>query len=216
MKICVVGWYYYEDFYRKLEQVHERYPVIIIAHRKNEISYLPTVERENIGLEWGAYNHYLMNVWDGGDVLFTHDDTFVSDMRAFDKIAKIGEDIAFIHKYKEEAEANMVVHGRSFLASEKFLSFCKEQGGFWYDKENRGENYREDQSHNEGSRHMISYLIKWQEKFSTMIATIPEYCNGFRGQVGIDGLIKESFHLGYSKTKRESKEWLSKFVPIHG
>ena len=214
MKICVVGWYYYPEFYRQLEQVHEKYPVTIIAHRKNEISDLPTIERENIGLEWGAYNYYLMNVWDGGDVLFTHDDTLVSNLKAFDKIAGIGEDIAFIHRYKEEAEANIVVHGRSFFTSDRFLSFCKSHGGFWYDQENLGENYRQDGSHNEGSRHMVEFLWHYKDEFSTMVATVFDYANGYRGEIGINGLMKESFNLGYSAKKRETKAWLSNFNPI--
>lgn len=210
MKICVCGWYYYPEFYRCLEEVHHIYPVTVIAHRPNTISNLPTVERENAGLEWGAYNHYLMNVWNGDSVLFTHDDTIIIDTNVFDKISKLTLDCTFIFRDTQEAEANIYIHGRAVLMSERYLLFCKESGGFWYDKENHGENYREDGSHNEGSRKMHDFIYKHINIFDLNFATYQEYFTGYRGSIGIDGLMVESFNLGYSTTKRKTKEWIRK------
>lgn len=214
MKICVCGWYYYPGFYRCLEKVHDFYPVTVIAHRPNTVSHLPTVNRENIGLEWGAYNHYLMNVWNGDSVLFTHDDTIIDNISVFDKISKLGQDCTFIFRDKEEAESNIYVHGRAVFMSEKYLLFCKENGGFWYDKENHGENYREDGSHNEGSRKMHDFIYKYIDTFHLNFATYQDYFTGFRGNIGIDGLITESFNMGYSTLKRETQEWMKELKPL--
>ena len=67
MKICVVGWYLYEPFYLQLKKVHQNYPVMVVSHQKDKSYYgLPHVEIPNIGLEFGAYDYYLKNLWDDG------------------------------------------------------------------------------------------------------------------------------------------------------
>ena len=169
MKICVVGWFLGEDFYAALKRV--QYPTIIISHNDDEEKVkslnLPYRMLENIGLEFGAYDYYLKNVWDGeSDVLFTHDDTQVSDDSVFDRIAALGGqlDQAYLFKNKNEEVNNGGKHGRAIFMSAKLLSFmlnyecdCKEakdyfdnhnpkdvlkgcglHTGFWFDSNNYG------------------------------------------------------------------------------
>jgi len=169
MKICVCGWYLLPDFLDMLSLVHEKYPVHIVSHTKRIGSVGPGVPfcyTENIGLEWGAYDHYLKIHWDGeSDVLFTHDDTMVEDPGVFDEIAGLDWDQAYIFKSPEEEKNNGGKHGRAVFMSARFLEFVKNYScdcpqsqdrpdlhhnhgsilpgtgphrGFWFDPENDG------------------------------------------------------------------------------
>lgn len=172
MKICICGWYYYEDFYKKINLVKDKYEVMIVAHRDDKFKLdsigLPYIIKENIGLEFGAYDYYLKNIWDKeSSVLFMHDDVAIKDIIAFDKIAKLeedGVDQAYIFKSEAEQVNNGGKHGRAIYISKKLLSFmlnykcnCEESkdhydshnpdtillgipdhNGFWYDPLNKG------------------------------------------------------------------------------
>jgi hypothetical protein len=74
MKVCVTGWYYNKPFLEVLSKV--KYPVTIVGNRDNPaIKNFNHVLRDNTGLEFGAYDHYIKNCYDGNDsVLFIHDD----------------------------------------------------------------------------------------------------------------------------------------------
>jgi hypothetical protein len=95
-----------------------------------------------VGLEFGAYQQYLAEYWDGhSDVLFMHDDTIVTDSGAFDQIAALSEKgihQAYIFNNESEEIANQGKHGRAIWCSATFLKQLKANGGFPYDRDNTG------------------------------------------------------------------------------
>ena len=125
MKICVCGWYFYPEFMKQLKQVSRKYPVAVVAHKQQEID-LPHVYTPNVGLEWGAYNHYLMRFYDGKDkVLFIHDDMEVYDLKFFDDINDSKLDVGFVFRNESESKWAFGAHGRAIIMSEKFLNYTK-------------------------------------------------------------------------------------------
>ena len=157
MSICVAGWYLskFDECYMVLHRVKDKYPVHVVSNR--ESPYLQTIDlpytvRENTGLEWGAYNHYLMHIWDGeSNVLFMHDDiafhpfvTSGSDVvppeKMFDNLAALDGviDQCYVFSSRAEDVENYSRHGRMVWMSKAFLSKAKELGGFWYDDKNKG------------------------------------------------------------------------------
>jgi len=159
VRICVVGWYFDDDFYSSLWRVNSphayknvTYPVFVIAHRDDEFLHncdLPYLLQENIGLEWGAYNQYLMKIWDGNEsVLFMHDDIkllplvtddgVVPGELVFNKLAEIKYDHVYIFQNRIEDVLNYGMHGRMVYFSERVLRLFKSQGGFLYDGMNKG------------------------------------------------------------------------------
>lgn len=151
MNICVCGWYYKSGFLDFLRSVKDDYNIQIVSHKKlspsaiNDLC-LPYIEKPNIGLEFGAYNHYLMSVWDKEtDVLFCHDDTHVSDKSVLLEISSLDCDCSFIFKNEEDASQNkghnrMPFHGRGIFVKRKLLRKFFEDGGIWYDENNNGYN----------------------------------------------------------------------------
>lgn len=160
LNICVCGWYLeeYSEFYRNLQTLNKIYPVHIVSHKDSD--YLKTLDlpytvRENTGLEWGAYNHYLMNIWDGqSDVLFCHDDITMNPTAIeghiyppeflISKIAELKVDQAYIFGSRHEEVENYGKHGRMIFMSKEFLTRIKAAGGFWYDTKNQGYTSGED------------------------------------------------------------------------
>jgi hypothetical protein len=179
MKICVCGWYWRYPFLTQLETVQSRYPVFIVSHKcDREIKQamnglkipgdIPFKAVPNVGLEWGAYDYYLKNIWDEeSDVLFMHDDTLVDHPKFFDRAAELGQDQVFIFESEPQAVANQKMHGRCFKCSARFLAFMKQfechcpqsldyvdrhhnlncvlpgtgpHTGFWFDPNNFGHN----------------------------------------------------------------------------
>jgi len=153
MKVCVCGWYYMESIYRDLKEVNETYPVFVVAHKADKIlGDFDYQLRENVGLEWGAYDWYLKNEWDGvSDILFMHDDvrlrpTFseyntVPITKIFRSIEHLSAeyDQVYIFRTLQEKKENFGLHGRAFLASAKLLRHLLEQeDGIWYDANNTG------------------------------------------------------------------------------
>jgi len=165
MEICIVGWYFDLTLLNIMKLV--KFPVTIVSHKKVDkkvYNGFDFVEIPNIGLEFGAYNHYLMNLWKGNNVLFMHDDISLNSIRVFKEIAALKHDVAYIFRDKAEEKANGGKHGRSIFCSSRFLSFvkdftcdcewCKEKEdrhnegntlpkiaphkGFWFDPNNKG------------------------------------------------------------------------------
>jgi len=137
--ICVVGWYFFESFYKELGK--SNFKIHIVAHRNNEVlNSLNHTLTDNVGLEYGAYSYYVRNIWDEkSDVFFMHDDVNVAD---FDSV---------ISKCYKEMKAKDVGHGRItsgkhagysqrfFYMSSSFIKIVKERyDGMWYDRENFG------------------------------------------------------------------------------
>lgn len=153
MKICVCGWYYMESIMRDLKEVNETYPVFIVAHQYDQkLEGFKWRERENIGLEWGAYDWYLKNQWDGkSDILFMHDDvrmrpTFdaydsIPVTMIFGAIERLANeyDQVYIFRSQDERKENNKLHGRAFLATAKLLQYLLDnEGGIWNDVDNTG------------------------------------------------------------------------------
>uniref|UniRef100_A0A6H1Z963 Glycosyltransferase n=1 Tax=viral metagenome TaxID=1070528 RepID=A0A6H1Z963_9ZZZZ len=226
MNICILGWYYDLDFMRVLEAIHPKYPVHIVGHRPNAVSPLPTTVIENVGLEFGGYDYYLKNLWDGiNPVFFTHDDTLVTDMVVFDKIAKIDKDFSFIFYNNRESLSCMGAHGRAFYCSPRFLEHIKSHPckcdmepknhtGFYFDPANKGKvtvdgetimDYTaicDGDSYNKGIKHLYFQLHTLKGNNYLMDKPwkfgediLPDYQYGYRGLVGIEALIGEVNNL---------------------
>ncbi len=160
LDICVCGWYLdkYDDFYMSLHRLNGKYPVFVVSNRESDYLNnidLPFAIRENTGLEWGAYNHFLMNVWKGENgVLFCHDDITLNPTAVegaihppeylFDRIAELKVDQAYIFGSRHEDVENYGKHGRMVYMGRDFLKRVKEAGGFWYDAKNQGYTSGED------------------------------------------------------------------------
>jgi SAM-dependent methyltransferase len=154
VNICVCGWYLeqFDDFYMSLHRLKSRFPVHVVSNKESDYLKeidLPYTVRENAGLEWGAYNYYLMNIWNGEDsVLFCHDDIVLNPSVVegeilppeylFDRIATCGVDQAYVFGSRHEDVENYGQHGRMVFMSARFLTLAKAMGGFWYDDKNHG------------------------------------------------------------------------------
>jgi len=152
MNVCVCGWYYNPDFMRLLRQVHKKHPVSVIGNQPwaDRDGYPYNYhERENRGLEFGAYDYYLKTLWNGGDTLFMHDDmhikpvirghNVVSPVVQFDDIAKFTDDVVFIFRNEQSRLRNVGIHGRVFFASDGFLTdLLQVNHGFDWDENNDG------------------------------------------------------------------------------
>jgi len=183
MEICVVGWHYEPSIYETLSAVRKKYPVTVIAHRESSVPSdfgVPAIPRENTGLEFGAYDYYLRNVWDkSSDVFFLHDDSNagLSSFRKIAALGRTGADQAYINFDRGG-------HGRAIWMSGRILqwllkrecrecSFCKRQrdrynpenplpalnphSGFFYDPFNTGHTTGKPP---EGVRHFNS-AVSW-------------------------------------------------------
>ena len=209
MRICVVGWYFYPEFYDVLKQIMNKYPVFIVSHKGNTGLELPTAEIPNVGLEWGAYHYYLQNIWKDDSVFFTHDDNKIFNIEVFDEIASINKDCSMIFRTEKERQCNVGVHGRAFFCSERFLGFYKSyecrckfskvpHNGFWYDPNNFGftlDGCDEDKNAEitRCTYHMkiVMEKLSKETEFNFQPTIVGDFLYGFRGKIGIDGLISE-------------------------
>ena len=151
MNICVCGWYFFDGFYSELWKIKEKYQIFVVAHKNDpmlKIIDLPYVVIPNTGLEFGAYNHYLMNIWEGGGTLFIHDDIAViptvkdfeikENKEVWDEIADLKTDQTYIFQDREDDIYNAGMHGRMFFMSERLMKWFKDCGGMWHDPLNMG------------------------------------------------------------------------------
>lgn len=176
MQICVCGWYYFPKFFDKLTlAVKQGYDVVVIRHRFGDTKGVRFVDRENTGLEWGAYSYFLKHLWDGEtNVLFTQDDNEVNRDDFWNWCSSIGEDICCLFNNPREAAYNSYAHGRMLFTSGKFLKAAKAEGGFWYDKNNTGfvakGDYRTEKPpegcshHNAGIHHFVRFVASVRKK----------------------------------------------------
>ena len=139
IKICVVGWHFFSDFYNKLDQ--SKYETYIVAHRYNKILDAIKLEYsviENIGLEFHAYDYYIKNIWDKkSNVIFMHDDIEIEDIKCLYKIFKRceKENIYQCYIFGEKGKGS---HGRCIYMSKKFIEMIiKDYDGIWFDRENK-------------------------------------------------------------------------------
>lgn len=136
MRICVCGWYFLEHpkVLEDFKKVNEKYPVSIVSHQTSkeadEILKKSGLDYQiipNIGLEWGAYDWYLKNKWDGNNnILFMHDDIYIENVSEFDRLAKLTGDQYYIFQDEKEDGGNQHHHGRMILLSAKMLKYMSE------------------------------------------------------------------------------------------
>ena len=151
MKICVCGYYYKPEFFKMMNHIKDKYDIHVVANKtwvNGEVpASIPVTKRENRGLEWGAYDFYLKNIWDGeSDVLFSHDDVryrpviknyeMIDPIKVFSTIEKLDYDQVYFFHSLRHAEKNYYIHGRSFKCSGRFLKELYDAGGFPYDENN--------------------------------------------------------------------------------
>lgn len=202
MQICVVGYHFWPNFYESLAaQKSEHIKPFVVSHRdrkltddflsKTSLSYYC---RYNVGLEWGAYNWFLFNMWDGfSDVLFCHDDILIMSSDLFEEISRIKFDQCYVFKSRDEDRVNGGKHGRGIFMSAKFLQFTKNYPcrckfctlryrsnlkdfyyvedphlGFYYDRYNfgftAGKRPEFSRDYNQGIAHFHSYLGKVRDR----------------------------------------------------
>lgn len=147
MNICVCGWHFLPSFYKELKDCGR--PAMVVAHRTSGDvvpQSIPIRPRLNIGLEFGAYNHYLMNEWpEDCSVVFIHDDIEFDKPFSWilDNIEGYAQEHDIDHFWifgcEEEAIWNQGEHGRMFWMSERLLDWWKHQGGFFFDRFNGGD-----------------------------------------------------------------------------
>jgi len=135
-----------------LWKVKEDHNIWIVANRWDE--RLPAWDlnfttRDNTGLEWGAYNHFLMKLWEGGNTLYCHDDLLLlpimssddellESSHVFSKFNGMEMDQAYIFQSRRDDVVNWGKHGRMVYMSDDFQQVIKDQGGFWFDERNNG------------------------------------------------------------------------------
>jgi len=129
LKICVAGWYFEKELIEQLKQINSKYPVTFLTsfNAKDKIPEdigLDSYALPIAGLEFAKYDHYIKNIWDGENVLFMHDDIICKDIKAFDRIAELKHDQAFIFESEAIAKQNQNFHGRMIYGSAKFIRFA--------------------------------------------------------------------------------------------
>lgn len=139
ISICVIGWHFHKHLFESLLTIHTKYPIFIVCHKEGDALGLPKELIPNIGLEFGAYDHYINNIWkEDSNVLFLHDDTKINAVKLMQEIENIKQDHTFIFSSQGEYSYNSGGHGRAMYCSYKFLLHAKANNGFWYDKGNLG------------------------------------------------------------------------------
>jgi len=200
MNICICGWYFYKEFIAGLVKANAKYPVHIVCNQEGDCQGLPSSSRKNVGLDWGAYQYYLLYIWDRhSPVLFMQDDTQIHSQVGFDKVAAFTESQAFIFSTGVEASYNSYAHGRAFYMKPVALHLLLAHGGFWYDKHNTGfiakGGYRTEtppkgcQHHNAGIHRFSNFIKKLErEGYSegnlavNKLEYVPEFTFGRRGK----------------------------------
>ena len=132
LNLALCGWYFHPPLLATLAA--SKHPWFAVCHKAPPVALEHFIVIPNVGLEFGAYQFYLENHWQGGPVLLLHDDLEITEA-ALDAISKMDVDQAFLFSSPADAEANGKAHGRAMFCSEKFLTRLKADGGFWYSEE---------------------------------------------------------------------------------
>ena len=178
MRVCICGWYFTEKFLDLLTEITKTYPVTVVANKDRMPSkYKDCFDyhvRENRGLEYGAYDYFLKNVWAGEDVLFMHDDIqiqpivkdfeIINPLLIFNTISRFKEDVVYIFKSETHMIENCNIHGRVMFMSKGFLKDLKEfNDGFPWDKDNDGHTVGPTPSHCKHYNWAVEELKKFWE-----------------------------------------------------
>ena len=135
MKICVSGWYFFDELLPVLAEANKKYPVTFVTYDKRAEEMKDHVARvkelgmihQNIpvcGMEYGTYDWFLKFFWDNRSrVFYMHDDIQVTKVETFDTINELSCDQAYIFRDEYEEKANGRIHGRGVYTSKEFQDF---------------------------------------------------------------------------------------------
>jgi len=137
-KICVAGWHFFDKVYKKIEASGS--DIHVVAHRYREVLDRRDIEysiTKNVGLEFGVYDWYLKNIWDGNsNVVFMHDDIIIDKKFDFKDFFKLCEGLDYVI-FRNSSKVSG--GGRCIYLSSNLLSLLvKEFKGIWYDPNDRG------------------------------------------------------------------------------
>lgn len=141
IQICCAGWHFFEDIIVQIEK--SKLNIHVVAHRDHRLlrkKEIKSTVTDNVGLEWGAYNYYINNMWDKkSDVIFMHDDVKINN---FDRFIKKN-----YRKFKKRkidhgsVSPSKIVHpgGQFFYLSKRIINIIQSEfGGIWFDEGNSG------------------------------------------------------------------------------
>jgi len=123
--ICVLGYHYRPKFYEFLNSIRDWLDICVVRRglkQDEPIGSLNDGKAPIEGLDFGGYDYYLKNVWDGkSPVLYMHDDTkmnikgldVVSRYSSYDRVFFFGSERSKI-MYKGKS-------ARAFYCSRKFM-----------------------------------------------------------------------------------------------
>lgn len=150
MKIAVSGWYFEKELFENFSKIAHDFDITVVTYKgraedkcprpydkipaSDQIKkyVLPSGVTHHLipvaGLEFGGYDYYIKNFWDGeSPVLFMHDDIRVWNHNVFYDIANemIKDEMnqAFIFRDETEELANGRMHGRGIYCSRRFIQF---------------------------------------------------------------------------------------------
>jgi len=159
--ICVAGFYDWPEFWGCLKKQNHDVKIISHSHRKTPFK---TYCVENIGLEWHCYNEFVQKYWEGGDVLFLHDDCVIYD-NFFNEIeTEFDTTYWFKNKLDEQNSQGRHPygrHGRAVYCKAKIVYKLKSEG-IWFDSANTGFVY-DDKTH-----HYNDGIVRFDEQCSRL------------------------------------------------
>jgi len=232
-KICVAGWHYFKGICKNFSK--SDLDIYIIAHRHNkvldELNLNYSIVNNN-GLEFGCYNYYINNIWDGkSDVFFMHDDIHVVD---FDNFI-----MSNYKKFKNrKADHGVMLLPRKIVSGGRFFYMScnciniiqKKYKGIWYDEENIGYVNRKSQPegwhprrYNAGAKKFGEMIKEIGEKYGSRVFAVNKdirlklYRRGKEEEVKVKLNSKEKKRakkMGKMQKKRRralEKEWKIKY-----
>ena len=148
MTIAVSGWYFNPELFEVFKKIKEQFNITVLTYveraedrkpRDYDIDPASEQIRKHVipsgvthikipvgGLEFGAYDWYIKNVWNRkSPVLFMHDDIKIYDTNVFADIESRLKEIDQCYKFRDEIEevANGRRHGRGISCSARFIRF---------------------------------------------------------------------------------------------
>jgi len=124
--ICILGWYYWKEFYDNVNNLKNYFNIFIVAHRYNKILDNLNLRYKlirNIGFEYHGYNYFLRNRWNKkSDVLFLQDDLIILRENAIKEIFFKSYKFDFVKWYGKDKKGKLRKSGaRVIYCSNKIL-----------------------------------------------------------------------------------------------
>ncbi len=140
VKICLVGWHFSKTMYKPLSKC--QLDVHVVAHRYNDmldnLGFNYSVIK-NVGLEYGAYDYYIKNIWDKKSaVIFMHDDGKLKN-NAMNEIVNKCKSVDIGYILGATCNIKRKTSTRCFYLSSKAIKlFLNKFGGIGFDTNDRG------------------------------------------------------------------------------